>query len=223
MSQLSLREQDILEAIIRDYITNAVPVSSERVREISDINISSATFRAIMGDLEEAGYLIQPHTSAGRMPTQKGYRFFVDSCALQNSQSRRVPVYSYSDPEEMVHYVVSKTRLFGAYIDTEENAYIQFGMGEALRAPEFNDRKHVQAFADFIDMVQEASKVYHAVLLQNNESSAVFIEQENPVPKARALSVVVSDNNEGMLFLIGPPRMDYERVLRTLYSIESIL
>ena len=70
---LSEREQDVLEVVIRDYIANAAPVSSERVREVSNTDASSATFRAILGNLETAGYLVQPHTSAGRVPTQKGY------------------------------------------------------------------------------------------------------------------------------------------------------
>lgn len=225
MNTLSEREQDVLEAVVRDYIINATPVSSERLREISDIDVSPATFRAVMGDLEETGYLVQPHTSAGRIPTQKGYRFFVDSCISYNEHH---PQYHASlplhdDPEALVHYIVSKTRLFGAYVHTEQHVYIQFGVGEALRAPEFTDRERVQEFGAFVDVVRESADAYHAALTRSRVSYAIFIEQENPVPEARTLGVVVSNSSKkGMLFIIGPSRMDYERVLRILYSLEQL-
>ena len=77
--ELSLRQRQILKAIIHDYITSGVPVGSRRIarRHLSDL--SAATIRNVMADLEEIGYLSQPHTSAGRVPTDQGYRFYVDS------------------------------------------------------------------------------------------------------------------------------------------------
>ncbi|OGZ47299.1 MAG: hypothetical protein A3J55_00075 [Candidatus Ryanbacteria bacterium RIFCSPHIGHO2_02_FULL_45_17b] len=217
MTTLSEREQDVLEVVIRDYITNAAPVSSERVREISDRNTSSATFRAIMGELEEMGYLVQPHTSAGRIPTQKGYRFFVDSCIRSPfSDNHQQP---HDDPQEFIHYIVSKTRLLGLYVHPKKNIYVQFGIGEALRAPEFDDAKRVRAFGDFVDAIQSISDLYHAILAKEQKSYGVFIERENPVPEARLLSVVVSQSdNDGTVFVVGPSRMDYEHVLRILIN-----
>lgn len=216
MNLLSEREEDILEISIRDYITHAVPVSSDRMCEISDVDVSSATFRAIMGDLEEAGYLIQPHTSAGRIPTQKGYRFFVDSCISGLASLEHVPQI-YDDPQDLIHYIVSKTRLLGMYVNEEKNVSVQFGMGEALRAPEFDDTGRVRAFGDFIDALQDTSHLYHSLLMRENRLNAIFIERENPVPQAHSLGVVVSRNgDEGTVFVVGPSRMDYERVLHTL-------
>lgn len=219
MYALSEREQDVLELVIRDYITNAAPVSSERIREISHKDASSATFRATMGDLEEQGYLVQPHTSAGRIPTQKGYRFFVDSC-ISYPPSMRGSQYAYDDPEDFIHYVVSKTRLLGLYIHPEKNIYVQFGIGEALRAPEFEDTKRARAFGDFIDAMQNINDLYHALLAKKRKSYGVFIEHENPIPEAQLLSVVVSHphNGDGTVFVVGPSRMDYERVLRVLIT-----
>lgn len=77
--ELSDRKGKILDAIIRSYLETGEPVGSRTISKNTDLNLSSATIRNEMSDLEEMGYIIQPHTSAGRIPTDKGYRFYVDN------------------------------------------------------------------------------------------------------------------------------------------------
>lgn len=77
--ELNERSRRILEAIIEDYIGTAEPIGSRAVSRRHQISLSPATVRNVMADLEEMGYLVSPHTSAGRVPTEKGYRFYVDS------------------------------------------------------------------------------------------------------------------------------------------------
>ena len=76
--ELNERKQKILEAIIRNYMETGEPVGSRTISKYSDLNLSSATIRNEMSDLEDLGYIIQPHTSAGRIPSDKGYRFYVN-------------------------------------------------------------------------------------------------------------------------------------------------
>jgi len=76
---LTDRDREVLEAIITDYIQTAEPVGSRTVSKKSEIGLSPATIRNVMADLEEMGFLTQPHTSAGRVPTDKAFRFYVDS------------------------------------------------------------------------------------------------------------------------------------------------
>jgi heat-inducible transcriptional repressor len=76
---LNARQQDVLRAIVEDYIRTAEPVGSRTISRKYGFSLSPATIRNIMADLEELGYVVQPHTSAGRIPTDKGYRLFVDS------------------------------------------------------------------------------------------------------------------------------------------------
>ncbi len=78
MEALSERKQRILECVISGYISTAEPVGSRTVARTKGIGLSSATIRNEMADLEEMGYLLQPHTSAGRIPSEKGYRYYVD-------------------------------------------------------------------------------------------------------------------------------------------------
>ncbi|HLN17107.1 MAG TPA: heat-inducible transcriptional repressor HrcA [Acidimicrobiales bacterium] len=80
-ASLDPRKAAILEAVVSEYIGSAQPVGSQHVAEASGVNVSTATIRSEMVALEHEGYLIQPHTSAGRIPTDKGYRFFVDHLA----------------------------------------------------------------------------------------------------------------------------------------------
>ncbi len=76
--ELDERKEKILNAIIANYLETGEPVGSRTISKNTDLNLSSATIRNEMSDLEELGYIVQPHTSAGRIPSDKGYRFYVD-------------------------------------------------------------------------------------------------------------------------------------------------
>ena len=88
LSELSERKTKILYAIIKDYLETGEPVGSRTISKKTDLNLSSATIRNEMSDLTEMGYIVQPHTSAGRIPTDKGYRFYVDM--LMQDKLRRL-------------------------------------------------------------------------------------------------------------------------------------
>ncbi|MBR3469598.1 MAG: heat-inducible transcription repressor HrcA [Lachnospiraceae bacterium] len=77
--ELDQRKKIILKAVIRNYLETGEPVGSRTISKYTDLNLSSATIRNEMADLEEMGYIVQPHTSAGRIPSDQGYRFYVDT------------------------------------------------------------------------------------------------------------------------------------------------
>ena len=79
MTELNERKLNILKAIVKDYIDTAEAVGSRTLSKKYELGISAATIRNEMADLEEMGYLIQPHTSSGRIPSEKGYKLYVDS------------------------------------------------------------------------------------------------------------------------------------------------
>jgi heat-inducible transcriptional repressor len=86
MQELDERKLKILQAIIRNYLETGEPVGSRTISKYTDLNLSSATIRNEMSDLEEMGYIIQPHTSAGRIPSDKGYRLYVDMLLVDKVQ-----------------------------------------------------------------------------------------------------------------------------------------
>ena len=84
--ELSERKLKILQAIIKNYLETGEPVGSRTISKYTDLNLSSATILNEMADLEELGYILQPHTSAGRIPSDKGYRLYVDMLMEQKEQ-----------------------------------------------------------------------------------------------------------------------------------------
>ena len=84
--ELNERKTTILQAVIKNYLETGEPVGSRTISKYSELNLSSATIRNEMADLEELGYILQPHTSAGRIPSDKGYRFYVDQLMAEKDK-----------------------------------------------------------------------------------------------------------------------------------------
>ena len=95
MDNLDDRKRKILKAIIRTYLETGEPVGSRTISKYTDLNLSSATIRNEMSDLEDLGYIVQPHTSAGRIPSDRGYRLYVDELMQEKAQQ-------VSDIQEMM-------------------------------------------------------------------------------------------------------------------------
>lgn len=98
-NELDERKTTILKAVIRNYLETGEPVGSRTISKYTDLNLSSATIRNEMSDLEEMGYIVQPHTSAGRIPSDKGYRFYVDQLMAERDK----------EVSEMKSFVIEQT------------------------------------------------------------------------------------------------------------------
>ena len=99
---LDKRAQVLLKTLVEHYISEGQPVGSRTLSKCSGLDLSPATIRNVMADLEEMGFIASPHTSAGRIPTQRGYRFFVDTLLtvkpLQSQEIQRLE-YELSSPD----------------------------------------------------------------------------------------------------------------------------
>src|SRR5437870_4036008 len=108
------RKQDILKAVVREFTVTAVPVGSQALVSRHFVNLSSATVRNELSELAELGYLVQPHTSAGRIPTDRGYRYFVDFLMEMEPVPGRVESYiqgelrtAPADPQALLERVAT--------------------------------------------------------------------------------------------------------------------
>ena len=90
MIELDYRHAHLLKGLVEEYIATGKPVGSEKLLEVLDVSVSSATVRNVLRDLEEDGYVTQPHTSAGRIPTDKGYRYYVDNLSFKEPSEKKV-------------------------------------------------------------------------------------------------------------------------------------
>ena len=111
MTMLDDRKLNVLKAIVTDYVASREPVGSKALVERHQLKVSAATVRNDMAALEEEGYITQPHTSAGRIPTDKGYRLFVDRLAQIKplSTAERVAITSFMNGTADIDDLIGRT------------------------------------------------------------------------------------------------------------------
>ena len=231
--QLRERQKSVLDAVVREHIRTARPVASQDIARAS-FGVGSATIRNEMQELDELGYLEQPHTSAGRVPTDKGYRFFVDyllaDLALGAREQKVIQeVFREQDEEEPFVKELSRaiSHMTGAYAAAGSFAdeyFYNMGLAEVLAEPEFQEVPHLAAFGRLIDVLDDEIRgMYEEKKISARQ---VFIGDENPMPEARQYSMVVSSwkhpaGFEGFVTLIGPKRMDYRKCLSLMQFLEE--
>ena len=176
MHELDERKTKILNAIIRTYLETGEPVGSRTISKFQDMNISSATIRNEMADLEELGYILQPHTSAGRIPSDKGYRFYVDN--LMQERDREV--------SEMKSFVIERTEKMEQVLkQVVKMLAANTNYATMISAPQMN-RGRVK----FIQL----SKV-------DEEQLLAVIVLDNSIVRNRIISVDEEVDNENLLKL----------------------
>jgi len=119
--RLTERKEAILQAVVEEYMATARPVGSGLVTEQTELKVSSATVRKELGALEEEGFLHQPHTSAGRVPTDKGYRYFIDALmspsSLDSAQNERISDFFAHSHGELERILRDTSRLLAGVTD----------------------------------------------------------------------------------------------------------
>lgn len=227
--QLKERQQHILETVVREYIRTAKPIASVEVLEELDVDISPATVRSELFKLDEWGYLEQPHTSAGRVPTDKGYRFFVDNAldeiTLDKGERNTIRELFMHDTIEDFTRECSKTishltRAFTA-LGIDDDVLTDKGFTEILDEPEFQDIAHIKQFGKLIDLLDEDMPFF-----LENDQEKIFIGAENPLKEARPYTLMMTHWShpkgfDGFLILMGPKRMDYQKNLSLIRFIHS--
>lgn len=225
---LEERQKSILEAVIQEHIRTARPVASRELLEKFQFGISPATVRSDMLKLDDMGYLRQPHTSAGRIPTDKGYRFFVDEAVADaflrdNDQETLDKVFTIDDEEqfscEFTKTVARMARAFTIVGVGMDRVTFEAGFSEVLQEPEFENTAQVRVFLHIIDFLDKEM----SAITENLEKNAarIFIGEENPVKEAQDYTLMISawehpEGFRGSLMLIGPKRMNYRRNISIL-------
>jgi transcriptional regulator of heat shock response len=234
MEYLTERQKKILEIVIREYIEGATPISSKFIEESYNLGVSPATIRAELYDLARKGYLYQPHTSAGRIPTDKGYRFFVDALdeievkKLEYKLAKEINKIS-KEIQGKINFIREYTRLLANTSSTltisyfpKENILLKEGWSGVVGDPEFES---VEKIRDFMVLVNDFEENIDSFMSpKDSKCIRVYIGDENPFSGKKDFSVMISSCNfsrkKGLLAIMGPKRMPYDR---NIYLVESII
>ena len=232
------RQEIILGSIIREYVDSAIPVSSSLLAEKYDFDLSPATIRTEMLELENSGYLYQPYTSAGRMPTDKGFRYFVDELmkdkklSQKEQNSLQVEVLKLKAQNRMLARTTAKllsqmsdNLAVSGVIGSDD--FHKAGFQRLFSKPEFQNSDSVCRVAEVIDYIDENIEVLSNEL-KNKSEIEIYIGEENPICNIDNCSMVVSkynleDGGEGLLAIIGPKRMKYSRNVSLIDYLKKLL
>ncbi|UCB56892.1 MAG: hypothetical protein JSV30_06775 [Candidatus Omnitrophota bacterium] len=231
VTPLNTRRKEILQSIVELYIESAIPVSSQAVARRLEWRISAATVRNVMAELVDLGLLWQPHTSAGRVPTDSGYRYYINSLLeieeLTRSEQELIESGYPSNPEafdELLTGVlqllsnVSRYTAFAFSALGKERLYIT-GTSYILEQPEFQDARKLQGILRTFERQEPLLEIIKEDLAR--EGVKVHIGGENPYEDIRECSLVISnykikDTDTGALGIIGPRRMSYAKAISTV-------
>lgn len=213
---LSPREQQILRVIVNEYRSSAAPVGSQLVWQRYGLGISPATIRNVMAALTQAGYLRQPHTSAGRVPTEQAYRLFVEGAeasAPNAAEREKLSLRIKKAPNATAAANVLTRQLaevagaVGVYVDAD--GVRVYGLANAFGHPEFQDIRVARYLAEVIDQAGE----WLPKLAVEPGKVAMRIGEENQDYRARQVSVLASTDGERYYAVIGSTRMPYQKLL----------
>ena len=233
---MNTRQRQILSAVVELYTKTALPVGSQVLLERFQFPVSSATLRNDMVALEEAGYLYQPHVSAGRIPTDAGYRFYVEEMMgdedLSREDQRRLQKELLMMKAKQARLGRSTTKLLSALsgnlavsglIDKDE--FYDFGMKELMEKPEFQEIDELCRLVETLDSLDERIDAIFAKL--SDGETQIFIGDENPIKGISNCSMVVapyqSSEGQGILAIIGPKRMDYAKNKSLIEYMKKLL
>ena len=238
------RQTQILVAIIEQYAEVASPVGSVTLAKLFEV--SSATIRSEMAKLEEFGLITQPHTSAGRIPTDKGYRFYVNRLTEENQGGDEQILLNASNSKDNLRGFRAISSRVSAQNDRADHAirsavdslveitgnlglatigdqlYIN-GIYNLFSQPEFESGEAVQSVAQLLDNLEPWLRE-----VTPNEPLNVYIGSENPIGKSSGASLIISKfespfSENSYIGVLGPTRQNYGKVVRLVQKTGEFL
>jgi|SRR3989344_367323 len=228
MDILSDRQSKLLDFIIKEFVKTAKPVGSELTAKKAGFDISPATIRNEMFELERMGYLDQLHTSGGRVPTDKAYRQFVDKLIQKDEgpeplseEKRKIRsvISSAEDPRELNKGIArALADLCGAVVIAKimsDPDFYKIGLSSLFEFPEFREVNRVFEMVNLFDSFESVfDKIERQFFKQLDDEFQIFIGDENPF-QVRETTILAKyylpGDLRGSLTIIGPTRMDYEK------------
>ena len=245
LPELAPRRREVLHAVIREHIASALPVASAELVRRYRMGVSAATIRAELAALEELGLLTHPHTSAGRVPTDLGYRYFIEALMPHPDlrEDERVTLshqfrQARPDTSEWLRLAAStlarltREAAIATYDRALEPTEVTWsrqihyeGIDLILTQPEFRAGERVRSLVSLLQDRQLLSQVLPGSLGEGDV--AVSIGSEHSYETLRPLSLVIgrygSDETVGYVGVVGPTRMDYHRTIGAVRYVGALM
>lgn len=233
------RQRALLQAIVQEYVKTARPVGSQALVEQYGFDFSPATIRNDMAALEDAGFIRQPHTSAGRVPTEKGYQYYIQHFLQPKelkqkqkdvlSEVVRQPV-AQKDTTHEQQWIQQLAKTLSALtneaviVSADGDQLFYTGMSHMFRQPEFSeDAELLVSIGEVFDRMDEMMQNMREVAQRDVQ---VLVGRENPL--SHQCSMVLSEYEFGngrstVVSIFGPMRMNYDQNVAILEYIETVM
>jgi transcriptional regulator of heat shock response len=230
------RQSKILVSVIEEYTKTGLPVGSSVLVDEYGFHVSPATLRNDMVQLEELGYLYQPHTSAGRIPTDAGYRYFVEEVMPDRELTKREQNAMQKELLQLKAQNMRLTRTTARLLATlsgyvavsglpQKSEFSEWGLRSLLQNVDRDNLDEICALAESLDYIDERCESLMQILADGE--TKIFIGAENPLTKTQNYSMVVSqferEGEKGIVALIGPKNMTYDRNRSLINYVKKIL
>ncbi len=229
------RRKSVLNAAINRYIKNALPVASDEIAE--EFDLSPATIRNIFSELDQSGYLKHPYTSGGRVPTDKGYRYYVDFLVqqmdLMDDEKQRIlrdckrKMRRLDDALENTSEVISEITHYAgivSFLEWQDKIFYK-GISRILDQPEFRDADKIRLL---VRLIEDKKRLLDIINRDFSGKVKVYIGSELGFPEMESCSLVVSsfklkNQPSGRLAVLGPMRMEYNHIIPAMEYISEVL
>ena len=237
MNMLNERQGKILKAIVQEYTETANPVSSGYLRKKYKLDYSTATIRSEMALLEEEGFLSKVYVSSGRIPSDKGYRYFIDNLmgerSLSLSYQKKLELELLKQKAKSARLERTTTKLLSSMSQClvlsgmiEKEEYFDFGIHNLIDDPEFSDMDDLSRLTSALDLIDEN---IDKILSQVKEGETkIFVGKENPLQGIQNCSMIVAPyklekGGNGLIAIIGPKRMRYGKNKSLIDFVKKML
>lgn len=228
MLALDNRKKELLARIVQSYVAKAEPISSSELAEQFDL--SPATIRNEMSELEEAGLIYQPHTSAGRIPAEAGFKLYIEEFLKEKSPgqkfrdelNRSCQDSDFSTAIKNVSRTLAEISTEVVIVGFSERDIYYTGLSNLFAKPEFSDKGLIINLSRLLDHLDE---VIGALFRRNSQETEIVVGEDNPF--GREFGTLIAKyqlgSSRGLLALLGPIRMSYDDNLGLInYTTELI-
>ncbi len=224
---MDTRQEKLLKTIIETYINTAEPIGSKFLSEQGEFDLSGATLRNEMRELEETGYLVQPHTSAGRVPTEKGYAYYVEHLMEPIAPRKKIQetiadiLSEASRPEMKLKGIARFAAEFthtAVIVAIDRHSVYYTGISYMLAQPEFRNYAYTLRMSAVFDHCEDIMDDVYTLV--RDAAPTILLGSHNPFGSTLG-AVAERIGEESVFAIVGPIRMDYAKDAGVLHCIRE--